>query len=237
MTIRCTMGLCLATIALSGSIAFGKERGVPLHAIEDPGDTPPATSDAEYELYRTPGTSNISAKIVLDEPPYHNFICNTPLLYPVTPFTTWLLRKWAYEADGKQTVKTHLDFPGDRGMHVSMPNDLVTAGNTVGDAVARGECRNFQDYTLASFEHVPVGKYYLVEMIQRPVVYYEKDTQDATAYGPDGAMPSYVDTYHERTRGGDGFVVASGVLDVKLAGHHYDLLASGTFPVAWFRDE
>ncbi len=236
-SIRRTIVLCFTTMALGGSIAFGKENGSPLHAVNDPGDTPPATSDAEYEPYRLPGTSDISAKIVLREPPYRNFICNTPLLYPVTPFTTWLLRKWAYEADGKQTIKEHLDFPGDRGMHVRSPSDVVTADNATGDAVARGECRNFENYTLASFAHVPVGAYYLVEMIQRPVVYYDKNTQNATAYGPDGAMPAYVDTYRERVRGGDGFIVASGVLDVKRAGRHYDLLPSGTFPLAWFRDE
>ena len=237
MTRLRSLGLWLSLIAWTASAAYAKEGGSPLHSIRDPGDTPPPTSAEEYEPYLAPGTADISAKIVLQEPPYRNFICNPPLLYPVTPFTTWLLRKWAFEADGKQTVKAHLDFPGDRGMHVAAPSALVTAENTTGDVVLRGQCKNFRDHTLAWFEHVPVGKFYLVEMIQRPVTYYDKETQNATAYGPDGAMPSYVDTYHARVRGGDGFIVASGVMDVQRSGRHYDLLNSGTFPIAWFRDE
>jgi hypothetical protein len=209
----------------------------PLHWIKDPGDDPPAFNAADYTAYRHAGTATISGKIALQKPPYHDFVCGTPTLYPDTPFVQWLIEKWVSEADGKPLLKEHLTYPGDRGMGVAIPDYLDDLAPTTNKAVIDGRCENFRDYTWVRFEHVPAGTYELVEMVQRGVPYASHDSHDATIYGPFGAAPGYVETTHDGIHPADGYLMASHYGLVVRDGHSYTLTAGAVIPVAWFPNE
>jgi hypothetical protein len=222
------LGVLLAFIACTvPALALSLDDAKAVLRLTDPADPPPAFNEGDYDKFVRPGTGSVVAQmatLLKNGRAIFAEYGDAVYLYPLTPYTDWILRRWtltevAGHAWNEQPTYPGENFPHDAyPSHLQVPSILIPlslAAEPHPTAVRYEELEQGRNAPgVVVFRNVPPGQYVVVA--RTPVEWLAGETvANEIAYepGPDGMIepdPSSLRVHDEEHVARDGgFVVVS----------------------------
>jgi hypothetical protein len=193
--------------------------------LANPPDPPPAFDASEYQRFVGPGTGTLIARIATplkDGEEVALGDAEPVFLYPLTPYTNWIISRWAdTEVDAipwnHQPTYPGQNFHGDRyASRLQVPSILIPPlfQTDPPTAVRKGYQEEHAPRGVVVFKNVPPGQYVLVSRTDLVAV-NDDAVADPVTYepGPDGQMepnPSSGGVHHvSRPHVYGGFLVVN----------------------------
>jgi hypothetical protein len=210
--------LCLCAFVGVSHAARAKEtapQSWALSVLPDPGPQP-LLDPGRYDTYAKEGTSVITGRLKLPASFGRNltFLGEDVLLYPCTPYTSWMIQTWARQLDGG-TYAIGLDAPDDSRTGIDVPAYSRALRAALPTAIGFGHCGESDNVYIGG---IPAGRYVLVTKVNRQVAAeFHHEYGQVIVQTPNG---EYSQHYVSGTTGGfrydDGYTVTlNGELELK----------------------